>query len=46
MKAVNLRTFNQQVAKYKRKMRGFLTRLENNPPRKLDALAEELKLIA
>jgi hypothetical protein len=23
-------------------MRGFLTRLENNPPRKLDALAEEL----
>lgn len=42
MKAVNLRSFKQQVIKYKRKMRGFLTRLENNPPRKLDALAAEL----
>ena len=42
MKAVNLRTFKQQVLKYKRKMRGFLTRLEKNPPKKLDALAEEL----
>ena len=42
MKAVNLRSFKQQVIRYKRKMRGFLTRLENNPPRKLDALAEEL----
>ena len=42
MKAVNLRSFKQQVIKYKRKMRGFLTRLEKNPPRKLDAMAEEL----
>ena len=42
MKAVNLRTFKQQVLKSKRKMRGFLTRLDKNPPRKLDALAEEL----
>lgn len=37
---VNLRSFRLKVAKNKRKFRGFLTRLEKNPPAGLDKQAE------
>jgi Fe-S-cluster containining protein len=42
MKSVNLRSFRQLVAKNKKKMRAFLTRLEKNPPRNLDRLTVEV----
>jgi uncharacterized protein len=40
MQPVNLRSFKQKVRNNKRAFRGFLTRLENNPPRGLDKTAE------
>jgi Fe-S-cluster containining protein len=41
MATVNLRSFRQIVRHNKRKIRGFLTRLRNNPPRGLDNLKLE-----
>ena len=38
---VNLRSFKQRVRHQKKRFRSFLTRLENNPPPKLDKLAEK-----
>jgi uncharacterized protein len=38
MQAVNLRSFRQKVSRYQRAFRGFLTRLENKPPKGLDQL--------
>ena len=38
---VNLRSFKQKVRHKKKQFRSFLTRLENNPPRNLDRLAEK-----
>lgn len=42
MKAVNLRAFNQKVARHKTAFRRFLARLEKNPPRGLDKLTVEV----
>lgn len=39
MLAINLKSFKQKVRHHKRAFKSFLTRLENNPPRKLDELA-------
>jgi Fe-S-cluster containining protein len=39
---VNLRSFKQRVRHQKKRLRAFLTRLENNPPRGLDKLAEKV----
>src|SRR5882724_6180541 len=41
MATVNLRSFRQTVRLNKRKVKGFLTRLRNNPPRGLDNLKLE-----
>jgi Fe-S-cluster containining protein len=41
MSTVNLRSFRQIVLHNKRRMRGFLSRLEKNPPRGLDQLKLE-----
>lgn len=41
MATVNLRSFRQIVRHNKRKVKGFLTRLGNNPPRGLDNLKIE-----
>lgn len=38
MQPTNLRSFRQKVKINKRKLRTFLTKLENNPPRGLDKL--------
>lgn len=38
---VNLRSFKQRVRHQKKRLRAFLTRLENNPPGNLDELAEK-----
>jgi uncharacterized protein len=43
MQPVNLRSFKQKVTKNKRAFRGFLTRLENNPPKGLDKIAEAVE---
>jgi len=40
MQAVNLRSFKKKVIEQKRRFRYFLSKLEKNPPRKLDQLAE------
>lgn len=40
MQPVNLRSFRQKVRANKRAFKGFLTRLENNPPRGLDKVPE------
>lgn len=42
MQPVNLRSFRQKVVTYKRRMRGFLTRIEKNPPRGLDSMAASI----
>jgi Fe-S-cluster containining protein len=42
MQPVNLRSFRQKVVTYKRRMRGFLTRIEKTPPRGLDAMVKEI----
>lgn len=39
MQAINLRSFKQKVRHHKSALKSFLTRLEKNPPRKLDELA-------
>jgi Fe-S-cluster containining protein len=41
MATVNLRSFRQIVRNNKRRIKGFLTRLKNNPPRGLDTLKIE-----
>ena len=41
MATVNLRSFRQIVRNNKRRIKGFLTRLRNNPPRGLDTLKTE-----
>ena len=41
MATVNLRSFRQIVRNNKRRIKGFLTRLRNNPPRGLDTLKAE-----
>jgi uncharacterized protein len=43
MQPVNLRAFRQKMRANKRAFRGFLTRLENNPPRGLDKIPEALE---
>lgn len=43
MQPVNLRSFRQKMRANKRAFRGFLTRLENNPPRGLDKIPEALE---
>jgi len=40
MQAVNLRSFKKKYVGQKRRFRYFLSKLEKNPPRKLDQLAE------
>jgi Fe-S-cluster containining protein len=42
MKSINLKAFKKSVETNKRKMRLFLSRLEKNPPRRLDKIAEEV----
>ena len=42
MQPVNLRSFKQKVVTYKRRMRGFLTRIEKNPPRGLDTMVASI----
>lgn len=42
MKPINLKSFKAKAQKNKRKMRLFLSRLEKNPPRKLDRIAETI----
>lgn len=42
MKPINLKSFKAKAEKNKRKMRLFLSRLEKNPPRKLDRIAAEI----
>jgi Fe-S-cluster containining protein len=39
MQAINLRSFRRKAQKNKRRFRTFLTKLQKNPPRKLDELA-------
>lgn len=41
-RSVNLRSFNQKVSEQKRRMRSFLTRTENNPPRGLDTMVKDI----
>lgn len=42
MAAVNLRAFRAKVKKHRKGMRAFLTRTENHPPRRLDAMVTEI----
>lgn len=42
MQPINLRAFRKLVNLNKRRFRMFLTKLGKNPPRKLDAMAEEV----
>lgn len=42
MEPVNLRSFKKKSALNRRKMRLFLTKVENNPPRGLDKIAEKI----
>lgn len=39
MEPVNLRSFKRKVGQERRKMRLFLSRIEKNPPRRLDVIA-------
>jgi Fe-S-cluster containining protein len=43
MQAINLRSFKKKVKVNKRKMKTFLTRTENNPPRGLDKMTAALE---
>jgi uncharacterized protein len=43
MQPVNLRSFKKKVVINKRAFRSYLTRLENNPPRGLDKIAEAVE---
>lgn len=40
MEPINLRSFKRKVGQERRKMRLFLSRIEKNPPRRLDQIAE------
>ncbi|MFN5422467.1 MAG: YkgJ family cysteine cluster protein [bacterium] len=42
MEPINLKSFKKTVEKNKRRMRMFLTKVEKNPPRRLDALVEKI----
>lgn len=42
MQAINLKSFRKKMRLHKKGFRAFLTRLENNPPPKLDALASRV----
>lgn len=42
MEPINLKSFKKTVEKNKRRMRMFLTKVEKNPPRRLDTLAEKI----
>lgn len=42
MQPIHLRSFKQKVRHHKKALRSFLTKLEKNPPRKLDALAVQV----
>ena len=42
MEPVNLRSFKQKVRYHKKTFRRFLSKVEKNPPRNLDKLAEEI----
>jgi hypothetical protein len=41
-RAVNLNSFRKKVADHKRRMRAFLTRTENKPPRGLDDMVKDI----
>ena len=43
MQAINLRSFRKKVKDNKRKMKIFLTKTENNPPRGLDKITAALE---
>ncbi len=43
MQPTNLRSFNKKVKLNKRKLRIFLTKLENNPPKLLDKLVPDIE---
>ncbi|MDE3234643.1 MAG: YkgJ family cysteine cluster protein [Bacteroidota bacterium] len=42
MQSVNLRSFNQKVRHNKRAFKRYLGKIEKNPPRRLDKIAEEI----
>ncbi|NCT92988.1 MAG: YkgJ family cysteine cluster protein [Chitinophagaceae bacterium] len=41
---VNLRSFKQRVRHHKQRLKRFLGKIEKNPPRRLDKLAEEISV--
>lgn len=43
MQEVNLRSFKKKAALHKKNMRRFLTKIEKNPPRRLDSLTTALE---
>ncbi|MFN8305851.1 MAG: YkgJ family cysteine cluster protein [Ferruginibacter sp.] len=43
MQAVNLHSFRQKVRYHKKRLRSFLTKIEKNPPKGLDALTRKLE---
>lgn len=42
MQPVNLRSFKQKFTRYKKTFRSFLTRIENNPPKGLHKMMDEI----
>ena len=42
MQPINLRSFKQKVRYHKKKLRSFLTRLENKPPKELHKFIDEI----
>jgi Fe-S-cluster containining protein len=42
MEPINLRSFKKTVEKNKRRLKMFLTKVEKNPPRRLDSIAEKI----
>ena len=42
MQAINLRSFKKKFLQNKKTLRNFLTRVENNPPKQLEVIAEHI----
>jgi len=42
MQPVNIRSFKQKVRHHKKAFRRFLSKVEKNPPAKLDKIAEQI----
>ena len=42
MQPVNLRSFKQKVRHHSKRLKSFLTKLEKNPPKNLDILADKI----